>query len=313
MVVDCEGQMGILILAVTLAALSGFGPVAAHADPDVTSAVDGAEVSWNGGAGTGSYDFFGLSGSLFVGSLLDPHNLTGDFHFSYTANFLPEDSSVQNGPRHRITDWEGGLSVNAWPKATLGLDYDSSSDPFDQLDSAGVRVSIGEGIFSLSNRFARTTLNTPITQGGHTTFQGAFIYQDTLQGGIRITLDRKDNVSLSGSYSFFHPEVADFATLLEQNQFAALSNLRSDLDNFELWNAGLVYRRKWNDRWDSKASFQFSHLLIAENPAIVAGLSGGYRWNPTLSARLGVRYFYLPSNPLTSVVSEISWSWERED
>jgi hypothetical protein len=302
-----------LFLASILIALN------AHAESnDFLPMIDGVDASLSGGVGTGSNDYIGVGGAFYVGSDLDRKNTTGDFHFNYVADFSPEDSTVENSAEQRLTNWSGGFSADLWPKTTIGVDYDSTSDPFDQLDTEGLHLSLDCGPGSLGYRIARTTLEVPFQidstnpQNPPKDYLGAFIYQQTVDAGWRIKPSKTDTISIHGSVSFFNPDAADFATLLNKNSLSALGNLQSELQNFERWNAGFTWRHKYNDKWDSRLSSQFSHLVLGTNPLIMTTATGGYHWSEGFSTRLGAQYLYTPGQPITSVIFEARWSWIRD-
>jgi hypothetical protein len=307
--------MGVLRIATILMSVCLVSVAIAD---DFLPMLDGTDLSLTGGVGTGSNDYFGVGGTFYMGEDLDPKNITGDFHFNYSANFAPEDSTVDNSPLKRLTNWSGGFSVDPWSHGSLGFDFDSSSDPFEQLATEGLRVSLDQGPAGISYRIARTTLQTPFQvdptnpKKSPTDFLGAFIYQQTLGFGLHEKFGKSDFLSASGAVSFFNPDAADFATLLNADSLATLGNLQSELQNFERWNAGSSWRHKYNDRWDSRVSGQFSHLVVGENPLVIATASGGYHWTHDFLTRLGIQYLYTPGEPITTVIFEARWSWIRE-
>ncbi len=87
--------------------------------------------------------------------------------------------------------------------------------------------------------------------------------------------------------------------------------MQTALQNFELWNISLAWRQRWTTDWDTRASFQFSHLVIADNPLVIGTVSGGYHWTGSFYTRLGVQYSHDPISHTLTALTELRWSWER--
>jgi hypothetical protein len=274
--------------------------------------VSGTEASWSGGLGTEQNDFFSLNGTVSIGNDDDPKAVTGDLHLSYTASFAPEDISVADSASKRLTSWVGGVSFDPWPHGFLGLDYDSTGDPFEDIHTEGLRISTGVGPVNFSYRMARTTIDSDFSVSKKTSYDGAFIYQQTLEAGDRIRLTSADTLSLSANVSFFDPDVGSFVDLLGKNTLSAIANLQTELQNFELWDVSAVYRRKWGEHWDSRLAAQFVHLVVSDNPLVIGTVEGGYHWNSQIYTKLGVQYSHDPLDHAACLLAEIRFTWDRE-
>jgi hypothetical protein len=293
-----------------------LAPVSYAAGPPM---LDGIELSTQGSLGTERTDFYGFSGDLIFGSILDPQNHMGDFHLSYTNYLEPSDPSTDASPLKSVIYWAGGFSVVPWNQGSFGLDLDSNYDAFEGLYTTGIRISLGQGPVGLSYRNARIALQTtpssytnPVT-GVKGKDIGAFIYQQTVEVSGRFHPRKSTTIFSSVSYAWYNPNASELTNLLSQSALISLSNLQDALDNFELWSVSIGWREKITKKWDLRLSQAISNLIVAANPYLVSNAAIGYHWTPEYYTGLSYQYIYTPLSDTSNILLELRWNWDRKE
>ena len=279
---------------------------------DVPGLINHLDVLGNGTAAAGSVYSAGGTTILGLGNLDNPSNRTGELHLSYTSQVSPSNPYDPNSSLKQTANWTYGAQADLWEKVFLGVDFDSLSDNVELLYTNGIKVTLGIDPLKLSYRHARNQIQygfkLPFT--GPLEFQGAFIFQDTLDAELTFLLGEKDSLSFTGSYSVFSPNVSLFADLLN-SYLSALSNFQDTIQSFEQWSMGFHFSHEFNDTWDAGFDAKLAHLIIPANPSVETSLTLGYRFSKQFHVQVGWDYTGDPLYHLSSGALELKYSWDR--
>ncbi len=285
---------------------------------DFLPMIDGTELSATGSLGTERTSFYGFDGDIILGSLINRHSRSGDFHLNYTNDIEPTNPPDTGSPLKSVIYWAGGFSILPWKDGTIGLDYDSSSDSFEQLYSTGIKLTLGQGPISASYRYAETQLLStdgvyvnPANQN-KVKYSGAFIFQQTAEIDGSFHTTKMQTIFGSVAASWYNPDAADFANLLSQTALQSLANFQDALQDFELWSVTLGWRQKWTRALESKVSQSVANLVIATNPYTVSTVTVGYHWTPQYYTSLGYQYSYTPVEDTSNIILELRFDWDRK-
>ena len=309
------GILGRPVFALCLTVFLGGGEAARG---DFLPMVSGIEVSAKGALGTEYTDFYGLGADLEFGNFLDQNNLTGDFHLNYTDDIEPQDAPLSATPVKNVIYWSGGFSVNPWRGGRLGLDYDSYYDSFESLYTQGVKVSLGQGPFTLSYRNAETQLSAPTgfyilpTDQARVKFNGAFMFQESLDLSAHYKPSKSCSLLADVSASWYTPNAADFTSLLSTQALSSLGNLQDALQNYEQWTVNVSWRQKWSQTFETKVSQLYSNLIVAANPYTITTVTFGFHWTPSYYTGLSYEYQYTPVGDTSFAILELRWNWDRD-
>jgi hypothetical protein len=278
--------------------------------PVARAELTGGEVSLDSGAGPGSVYSLGTGADLRFD--------TGDLHFDYTKQLSPEDPSAQNVVLKHTDNWTGGFQEAITDSFTLGLDYDTLSDTDELLYSDGMKFSVNYDWAHLSFRYARSQIDKNFlvldrTTDTERTIHGAFVYQATIETSVDLNLSDRDTLSPTVSYSFFNPDVDNFAALLSKRFSTTLSNFNDTLQSFETWSVGATYNHEFDSLWSASAVVTVSHLIVELNPAIELYPSVTRKWSSVFSTQLGVDYNYIPGTPVVTLNLGLKYSFETKN
>ena len=285
----------------------------AHADGPTL--LNGMNASANTSAGVGNIYDAGGSLQIHLGDTDDPSNRTGEVHGQFDDQIQPVNLTDPGGALKSVQSWTGGANITLKRKLTLGVDLDNVSDISEQLYIDGVKPILGLEPFKLSYRYSRTLLRAPFSvtgAGGKTTsFNGAFIYQQTPELEYALDIGESDAFTFSVNYSFFTPPADSFAQLLNAAGITNLGNLQSELQSFELWSLSAEWRHEWTDDWDSVVSAQISNLIIEQSSLVGTTIALGYRLNKFWRIQVGEEYSHDRLNTSNTATLEFDYSWER--
>ena len=270
-----------------------------NASADVT----GGETDLSTGVGPGGISILGGGGQLKFDS--------GDLHFNLTKQFSPADSSNTMSATKHTDNWTGGFEQDIVERFSLALDFDSLNDPNEQLTTTGGKLSATYDIFHLSYRYSEDRINQVFTVGGKN-FQGAFIYQSTLEFSVDLNSSDQDSWSPSLAVSQFTPDVSAFSAVLSRQFASSLSNFTDTLQNFEQWAVGLTYSHEFNKLWTAGMATTVSHLVIGKNPSMQLNPTVTRKWG-ALSAVAGVDYSYTPGTPSYTFNLELKYNFGKDE
>jgi hypothetical protein len=301
--------LALLLLAPALAGANVFAPVS------------GIEASLKGGVGPGRIGEGGTTFTVRFGDDDDKSNRSGDLHLSYDDQLTPSDSTNVDSDIKHIHSWSGGFLVSPWKGGSVGVELDSTSDYSLNLYSDGVKATIGQEPFKLSYRFARSTLRTQINLGtpkNPVLREGAGIYQQTLELEDEIKLEKGSRLTLTGAASLFHPDVNQFADLLNGAQlpngvqvFQGFSSFQDTLENFQRWAFGANWKYDLPDGWDSTVSATLSNIVISANPLVETQLALGYEFSEAVHVQGEWDYTHDPQTHSSLYTLEFRYTWDR--
>jgi len=241
---------------------------------------------------------------------------TADFHFDYLKDYARANPTDPLSTIQGTDNWSGGLSEQASDRLSLGLDYDELSDPSDALAIDGIKLTSSFDPFELSFREARAVIDESLTFLGHT-YEGAFIYQSTIEGSINFDLGENDFLSPSYSYSFFTPDLANFQKLLQLKQTKRSnlsfisSNFQGTLQTFEKWAAKVLYVHDYSETWSGILTLTVADLILDLNPMVDVNPAVDHHWTNTFSTQLGFDYLYVPGSPTWTILLELKFKFRK--
>jgi hypothetical protein len=272
--------------------------------------VSGGELSLDSGAGPGSIYTIGTGAELKFE--------TGDVHFNYTKQLSPSDPTATVTSEKHTDNWTGGFEQDLNEQFSMALDYDSLSDTDESLYSDGAKLTVSDDWAHLSFRYARSTIENNFlvyetATKSYRLIHGAFVYQATLEGTVDITLSDRDTLSPTVSYSFFNPDVTNFANLLSKRFATTLSNFDDTLQSFETWSVGANYNHDFDQQWSFGAVVTVSHLIIVLNPSIELNPSITRKWTKAFSTQFGIDYNYIPGEPTWTLNLGLKYDFKTKD
>ena len=300
--------MVVLILLVSIMLLST--PALALGPP----LLEGIDATTSTSAAAGSVYSAGASLTLSFGSEDDQSNRAGDIHLSYNDQMSPLDPTNLNSTLKHVGSYAGGLSTTITKKTSIGLDLDHSADSSQSLTTDGMKVSLGYDPIKISYRHAKDVISTqfvlPRPKGRVSpTYDGVFIYQSTLGMELNLDLGEINSLTLSGEFSKFSPDVADFSTILTNPSLASVGDFSTTLENFELWSSGAAWKHNWSKKIDSGAAVRLAHLIIPGDSLYETIFDVGYKFRENYHVKLGWDYVNSPLNISSTATLELRMSW----
>jgi len=277
---------------------------------EIPHLLTGYDLSGSTSAAGGSIYTFGAATTLHWGSSDDLSNRSADTHFNYTSDIAPANAFDPNSPLKHSDNWGGGVKIELWEGASIGVDLDGLEDSFENLSTNGQRISFGLEPFKFSYRFAQSAINAPINQG-KSTVMGALIYQNTFELDYDWKMSDQSTISFDGAYSIFNPPAPNFGNLINAAALVSFSNFQDTLQSFEEWKFGGTWLMLWTDLIDTSVSAHLSHEIIPANPLIDTDLVIGFQFNPRFHVQMGWEYSHDPSQTLNTANLEVRWSWDR--
>jgi hypothetical protein len=302
--------MGILTLALSLLVVA---PAVASAN--LLAPVSGVEGTLKGGAGPGRLGSGGSTFTVRFGDEDDKSSRTGDAHLSYEDQISPSDSSNVDSDLKHVHNWAGGFLASPWKGGSAGVDLDSISDYSLNLYTDGVKAIIGQEPFKLSYRYARSALRSQLnvnTLSRPVFREGAGIYQQTLELEDEIKISKETRLTLTGSASLFHPDVNQFADLLNNFQaFQQFVSFQDTLQNFQRWALEATWRNDWPNGWDTTVTGGLSNIVISANPLVEAQFALGYELSEAFHVQAEWDYSHDPQEHSSLYTLELRFNWDR--